>query len=109
MTVGANPGAGAANECTDGTDAARSAEAVELNWLTSLGSRLQPEISALRGVAMGALLELGRGILMKQALKTKAPPVVEADNVSNGQPDAEAVPARTAAARRRKRDFSAPA
>jgi ElaB/YqjD/DUF883 family membrane-anchored ribosome-binding protein len=62
------------------TDAAKLSEAAAPSWLANLGGAFQPEIAALRGFAVGALFEVAREIIAKQAQKPTDPPVGESKN-----------------------------
>lgn len=73
------------NDGTNGADAARLSAATAPSWLAGLGNTFKPEITALRGVAVGMLVELVREIITKQAPKPMAQSVGDANNVSNGK------------------------
>ena len=65
-----------ANDGTNGADAARSSAP---GWLANLGGTFQPEIAALRGIALGTVLELVREAITKPAPK----PMGDANKGSN--------------------------
>jgi hypothetical protein len=83
----------------NGTNAARLSAAVP-GWGAKWGGRFQPEISALRGVAVGALLELVRDFVTKPAPQPAAGTVRQADKGSNGKAGVRAAPSRVSTARR---------
>ncbi len=82
-------------------DAARISPADTPVWRVRWGSRFQPEISALRGVAMGALLELAREFITKPAARPPEQTTAKASRNSKGRPGMHTVPRRPPAARRR--------
>lgn len=62
------PCAGASDD-TNRADAGRSPAAAAPSWLPNLGEAFKPEITALRGVAVGVLLQVVREAVMKQVAK----------------------------------------
>jgi len=72
------------NDDANGTDAGRSPAATVPSWLANLGETFKPEITALRGVAVGALIEVAREVIMKQMAKPVAPSAGNTNNGSNG-------------------------
>lgn len=97
----AGPPSTANNGGMNEADAARLIAAAGPGWLVSMGSRFQPEITALRGIAMGALLELVREIVTKPAPRPAVRPAADAHKGSNGKPEAQVIPARVPAKRRK--------
>jgi hypothetical protein len=85
---------------TNGADATRLDPAAAPGWGAKWGGRLQPEISALRGVAMGALLELAREMISKSVTGPPGQLAAEAHKGSNGKPGVHTVRARVSAKRR---------
>lgn len=84
LAVAKHPPAGA-NNGANGADEARLPAAAAPSWLANLGGTLQPEIAALRGIAVGALFEVVREIVTKQAARPMAPSVGNANNGSKGK------------------------
>jgi hypothetical protein len=81
MQNGKSPGTPPA---PDGADAARFAAAASPSLFANLGGMFQPEIAALRGIAVGALLELVREVITKQESKPRVRPAGGAKNGGNG-------------------------
>ena len=98
--VAAAPPCSDANDGTNGANAARHSHPAATGWGAGWGGRFQPEISALRGVAMGALLELAREMITRPAARPPRQPAAEVNRVSNGNPETRAVPGRVSAKRR---------
>jgi hypothetical protein len=84
----------------NGEKAARLIAAAPPGWLVHWGSTFQPEITALRGVAAGVLLELLREVITKPAPRPKAQQAADPKNGSNGGPATQAIPDRIPAKRR---------
>ncbi len=58
-----------ANDDTNGADVGRTPVAETPSRLASLGETFKPEITALRGAAVGTLLEVAREVIIKQVAK----------------------------------------
>jgi hypothetical protein len=61
-----------ANGGGNGADGAQRSASEAPSWLANLGGTFQPEIAALRGVAVGAILEIAREAITKQVCKAMA-------------------------------------
>lgn len=83
-----HPHAGA-NNGKDGANAAPLSAATAPSWLANLGNTFQPEVAALRGIAGGALFELVRELIAKQAARPAEPPVRGANNGSKDRPQGQ--------------------
>lgn len=59
-------------EGANGAAAAPATTAVPPGWFITMGNRFQPEITAVRGVAIGVLLELVREVLTKPPSPARA-------------------------------------
>ncbi len=77
----ARPCAGA-NDDANGAGAGRTPAAAVPSWLAKGGEMFKPEINALRGVAVGVLLEVVRGAIMNPVAKPARSPAGDA-SVSN--------------------------
>ncbi len=71
------------SDISNGKDPTRPATAASPSWLANLGSTFQPEITELKGIVLGSLIELVREIVTKQVSKSIARPVGARNNGSN--------------------------
>ena len=74
-----------AKDATNGADTARPTAAPAPSWLANLGDTFQPEIAELKGIVLGALLELVREIVTKQVSRPMERSVGDANHGSNGK------------------------
>ena len=95
-----SPGTGT-NGGMNEADAARLIAEAGPGWLALWGGRFQPEITALRGIAVGALLELVREVVTKAASKSAAKLPEVTNKGAKGRPEVHAVPGRVRVKRRK--------
>ena len=79
-----HPNSGA-NDETNEADSAQFSAAATSNWLANLGDSLQPEIAQLKGMVIGALLELVREVITKQVHRPMERSTGDVNNGFNGK------------------------